>query len=134
MVSTATSAASRNTQQSPLAQSLYRSTPTRPSQLSTVTPERGAASPGHSSLSSSTARVLNLAQPGTPSSTGLFYDDTSSASPSKVARGAAGAAGTASPAPTTTRSDFVVVDREEQEWMDNVWMGVRGKSEGKIGL
>ncbi|WOO79449.1 uncharacterized protein LOC62_02G002970 [Vanrija pseudolonga] len=120
--------------QSPLAQSIYRASPNRPGAVGSPavgTPER------QSPLSSSTARILNLAQPA-PSATGLFYDDTSSASPSKVARGGLGASTssvTAAPATTSTtsRSDFVVVERDEKEWVDNVWKGVRGKGR-HIGL
>lgn len=29
--------------------------------------------------------------------------------------------------------DFVLVDRDEKEWVDNVWKGVRGKA-GRVGL
>ena len=29
--------------------------------------------------------------------------------------------------------DFVMVEREEKEWVDNVWKGVRGKG-GRKGL
>ncbi|KAL1409764.1 hypothetical protein Q8F55_003761 [Vanrija albida] len=115
--------------QSQLAQSIYRASPNRPG--ATTTPER------QSPLSSSTARILNLAQPA-PSSTGLFYDDSGSASPSKVARGGLGASTSSVAAPaaattTTRRSDFVVVERDEKEWVDNVWKGVRGKGRS-IGL
>lgn len=117
--------------QSPLAQSIYRASPNRPGAVGSPavgSPER------QSPLSSSTARILNLAQPA-PSATGLFYDDTSSASPSKVARGGLGASTSSiTAAPTTTsRSDFVVVERDEKEWVDNVWKGVRGKGR-HIGL
>jgi hypothetical protein len=94
------------------------------------TPERPAGSPA---LSASTARALNLSQNGLASSTGLFYDDTTSSSPSKVARGRGGAAGSSPPKAATSRSDFVVVDREQREWVDNVWKGVRGKGR-KVGL
>lgn len=125
-----TSTPLRGNQQSPLAQSLYRSTPTRPIVAATRTPERPTGSPA---LSASTARALNLSQNGLSSSTGLFYDDTTSSSPSKVARGAAGTAGASPPKAAASRSDFVVVDREQREWVDNVWKGVRGKGR-KVGL
>lgn len=29
--------------------------------------------------------------------------------------------------------DFVLVDRDEKEWVDNVWKGVKGKG-GRVGL
>lgn len=116
-----------------LTHSLYRSTgtPLRSGSGAVATPERPTGSP---SLSASTARALNLNQSGAASSTGLFYDDASASSPSKVARGTARAAGASPPRPATSRSDFVAVDREQREWVDNVWKGVRAKSGGKLGL
>jgi hypothetical protein len=79
-------------------------------------------------LSSSTARVLNLHQPGTPSATGLFFDDNTPASPSKVAR-----PNQDTPTKPRERANYTVVDREEREWVDNVWKGVKGKSH-RLGL
>ncbi|BEJ13326.1 hypothetical protein CspHIS471_0305000 [Cutaneotrichosporon sp. HIS471] len=106
----------RTATQSPLAQSLYKSTP-------------GRHSPTRSSpLSSSTARVLNIHQPDTPSSTGLFFDNNTPASPSKVAR-----LEVETPTKPRQRANYTVVDREEREWVDNVWKGVKGKSQ-RLGL
>jgi hypothetical protein len=33
---------------------------------------------------------------------------------------------------TGSADEFIMVEREEKEWVDNVWKGVRGKG-GKIG-
>ncbi|CAK9783428.1 hypothetical protein CC85DRAFT_325279 [Cutaneotrichosporon oleaginosum] len=112
----ATYTPTRTATQSPLAQSLYKSTP-------------GRHSPTRSSpLSSSTARVLNLQQSGTATSTGLFYDDNTPASPSKVAR-----PNQETPTKPRERATYTVVDREEREWVENVWKGVKGKSH-RLGL
>ncbi|GMK56440.1 hypothetical protein CspeluHIS016_0302800 [Cutaneotrichosporon spelunceum] len=106
----------RTATQSPLAQSLYKSTP-------------GRNSPTRSSpLSSSTARVLNIHQTDTPSSTGLFFDSSTPASPSKVAGRAV-----ETPTKPRQRANYTVMDREEREWVDNVWKGVKGKSH-RLGL
>lgn len=98
-----------------------------------MTPTRNPRTPERSSpLSSSTARVLNLQEQGTPSQTGLFYDDNSTASPSKAALGAS-AQHTSSPQKSTRAPAAPGLDREEREWVDNVWKGVRGKGR-KVGL
>lgn len=73
-------------------------------------------------LSSSTAKILNLPPTESPSS-GLFYERSQERSQSTAgANGAANMGG-----------DFVLVDRDEKEWVDNVWKGVRGKA-GRVGL
>ncbi|EJT47748.1 hypothetical protein A1Q1_03323 [Trichosporon asahii var. asahii CBS 2479] len=70
---------------------------------------------------------------------GLFYDPDSTASPAKVAlslsqRGqSTPTQKPAQPQPTEKKDGFVLVDREEREWVDNVWKGVRGKA-GRLGL
>lgn len=74
---------------------------------------------------------------GSPSA-GLFYDPNSTASPSKVALSQSqrgnGTPVQKHPAPAPQeKNDFVLVDREEREWIDNVWKGVRGKA-GRLGL
>lgn len=75
---------------------------------------------------------------GSPSA-GLFYDPDSTASPAKVAlslsqRGqSTPTQKPAQPQPTEKKDGFVLVDREEREWVDNVWKGVRGKA-GRLGL
>lgn len=118
MFQNSNSTPTRNAAQSSLAQSMYKST---------MTPTRNPMTPERSSpLSSSTARVLNLQQQGTPSQTGLFYDESGSASPSKAALGAS-AQHTSSPLKTTRAPTAPSLDREEREWVDNVWKGVRGK-------
>ncbi|WVQ84023.1 hypothetical protein IAT38_006168 [Cryptococcus sp. DSM 104549] len=112
----------------PLSRSLYRpgAAPAGPS-----TPSRAPAGPANaltsstsqphplsnstSSLSSSTAKILNI-QGGSPvKGNGLFYE------PRVAGGGGVGGGG------------FVPVDRDEREWTDNVWKGVRGKG-GKVGV
>ncbi|KAI9635458.1 uncharacterized protein MKK02DRAFT_44148 [Dioszegia hungarica] len=130
------------------------STPTRPSSSSQSqnypssalarTSSNNNNTPGRASpLSQSTAKALNL--PFRPrESTGLFFPEEAGASPSKVGRGSQGAAsssggnsgGAASGGGvgrTGSTDEFVMVEREEKEWVDNVWKGVRGKG-GRVGL
>ncbi|KAL7424608.1 hypothetical protein Q5752_000292 [Cryptotrichosporon argae] len=84
-------------------------------------------------VSTSTARAFNLASHTPPSATGLFYDDSARASPSKVGRQVATAESNAAPAPqpspasSAAGGEFVVIGREEKEWAENVWKGVRGR-------
>ncbi|WVQ76794.1 hypothetical protein IAR50_006468 [Cryptococcus sp. DSM 104548] len=130
--------ASVPTQQGPAS---YRTLPSSAFQPSPCTPIRQAPVPGpsqvhqisqstshphplsastSSNLSSSTAKILNLPTPESPSN-GLFYDRRS---PEKAGAGqAVGGVG----------GEFVLVDRDEKEWVDNVWKGVRGKG-GKLAL
>ena len=87
--------------------------------MTSPTPSHLVASPHrHSPLSASTTKIFNLPAPAAPSSTGLFHESNSTDSPSK-----SGPPG----------GEFVLVDREEREWVDNVWKGVRGKS-GRVSL
>lgn len=96
------------------------------------TPARAPATPRNQSLSQSLTGSTGVR--GSPSS-GLFYDPNSAASPSKVALSQSQSRGTpvaavrtAPPPQPEKRRDFVLVDREEREWVDNVWKGVRGKA------
>ncbi|RXK42256.1 hypothetical protein M231_00615 [Tremella mesenterica] len=96
--------------------------------LSTPTQTRqGRASP----LSSSTAKALNLT-PEAPSSTGLFFDDDNSASPAKLNGTPVSQAGLASQTQGGLSTgkiggEFVMVDREDKDWVENVRRGLRGK-------
>ena len=84
------------------------STPTKPNQNTAQSPN-----PRNSPLSASTASILNLPrETTTPTRKGLFHEAT------------AGGQGT---------GQYVVVNKDDQEWVDNVWKGVRGKG-GRLGL
>ncbi|WRT65019.1 uncharacterized protein IL334_001960 [Kwoniella shivajii] len=73
-----------------------------------------------SPISLTTAKILNLPPPTNHSpNKGLFFEKKDSQSQSQPSNSVGG--------------DFVLIDREEKDWVDNVWKGVRGKS-GKIGL
>lgn len=89
-----------------------------------MTPTRNPTTPDRHPLASSTRSN------STPSQTGLFYDDSSAASPLKAALGAGAPA---SPQKSTRAPAAPSLDREEREWVDNVWKGVIGKGR-KVGL
>ncbi|KAK8846771.1 hypothetical protein IAR55_005859 [Kwoniella newhampshirensis] len=119
-----------NSTSSPLSRTIYRSSPSSSSlnqsqpqtQTQTQTPTRHPLA--NSTTSPSTAKILNLSiSSSSPSKTGLFFDDGNSSNNSQgQTQGSAGGPG----------GDFVLVDREEKEWIDNVWKGVRGKG-GRVG-
>ena len=86
-------------------------------------------------------KTLNLT-PEAPSSTGLFYSADDRASPVKLAQGqrqseqpaqaSAGYGGQSGASASTAASgkvggDFVLVEREDKEWIDNVRRGVRAR-------
>lgn len=92
------------------------------------------STPVRAGLSQSLGASLSGSR-GSPSA-GLFYDPNSTASPSKVAlsQSQRGTPVQQRPAPQPQeKNDFVLVDREEREWVDNIWKGVRGKA-GRVGL
>lgn len=104
------------------------------------TPVKGQGQPStpvRSALNQSLGQSLS-GRTGSPSS-GLFYDPDSAASPAKVAlslsqRGKqTPTQQPAQPQKQEKKDGFVLVDREEKEWVDNVWKGVRGKA-GRMGL
>ncbi|OXH33576.1 hypothetical protein J008_02997 [Cryptococcus neoformans] len=101
------------------AQMAVQQTPSAPPQAAARTALSNSTS---TPLSSSTAKILNLPPTESPSS-GLFYERSQERSQSTAGtNGAANMGG-----------DFVLVDRDEKEWVDNVWKGVRGKA-GRVGL
>ncbi|KAL0255523.1 hypothetical protein I308_100327 [Cryptococcus tetragattii IND107] len=104
---------------SPSSLNQVQQTPSAPSQAVARTALSNSTS---TPLSSSTAKILNLPPTESPSN-GLFYERSQERS-----QGTAGTSGTAS-----MGGDFVLVDRDEKEWVDNVWKGVRGKA-GRVGL
>lgn len=104
------------------------STPSRPSQQLSAPGSAHGASP----LSSSTAKMLNLPRSSTSSSNGLFYDPNGNNSPSKAA-GVTREQDQQQSSASGPGGDFVMVDREEREWVDNAWMGVRGRG-GQLGM
>lgn len=112
-------------------------TPSKPSHQRT----NSNASASRLNTPTSTSKMFNLPGPkSTNSNTGLFYDPNDSNSPSKVGRppgqeqqqdqGNTGASTGSGPG---VGGEFVLVDREEKEWVDNVWKGVLGKS-GRVGI
>ncbi|ORX34391.1 hypothetical protein BD324DRAFT_653168 [Kockovaella imperatae] len=111
--------------------------PSTPSHQLTTTPSRLNSTP---SQPSPLSLPFGTPRTGTPSRTGLFYETDARASPSKIAQ--SGSADRAQDQPSqnvvsvpssTGGGDFVMVEREEKEWVDNVWKGVRGKGGGKKG-
>ena len=66
-----------------------------------------------------------------PSSTGLYFDPSSPASPARI--GQPPQQIQAQEGSNAPGGDFVLIDREEKEWVENVWRGVRGKA-GRLGL
>jgi len=73
----------------------------------------------------------------------LFYDENASASPSKIGRpetaqssqssGGGEVSGSGSGRDGGGIGDFVMVEKEDRMWAENVWKGVAGKR-GNIGL
>lgn len=119
----------------PLSRQVYRPSPSSLNQPAQTAVQQTPSGPSHAaartalsnststSLSSSTAKILNLPPTESPSS-GLFYERGQGRSP----QGTAGINGA-----TNMGGDFVLVDRDEKEWVDNVWKGVKGKG-GRVGL
>ncbi|KAK4685373.1 hypothetical protein P7C73_g4780, partial [Tremellales sp. Uapishka_1] len=103
-------------------------TPDRPSRpaptsnaLTTPTAKQQFSTPSsahrNSPLSSSTSSLFNLPTGSPSSSTGLFFDSPSKPPPQQM-----------------TQGSFVMIDREDREWSENVWKGVRGKGGRKSWL
>ncbi|OCF39950.1 hypothetical protein I317_06262 [Kwoniella heveanensis CBS 569] len=93
---------------------------------SNLSPSKQTQRPVNASpLSSSTAKILNLSTSESPSknSSGLFFDHSQGQGQGQQGQNGQSVGG----------DDFVLVDREEKEWVDNVWKGVRGKG-GKVRL
>ncbi|WWD22083.1 hypothetical protein CI109_106572 [Kwoniella shandongensis] len=115
---TASSKQLTNSTSSPLARSIYRPSPSSSSlqqqpQQQPTTPSRHPLA--NSTTSPSTAKILNLPiGSSSPSKTGLFFDQQQGETTTSGSR-------------TGTDGDFVLVDREEKEYVDNLWKGVRGK-------
>ncbi|WVQ97840.1 hypothetical protein IAU59_004955 [Kwoniella sp. CBS 9459] len=117
-----------------LQRSVFRPITTSNTPGAPQTPTRNPSTPGpnnsnndskllsstSSNLSPSTAKILNLSTSESPSksTSGLFFDHSQGQSQQQGGGGG---------------DDFVLVDREEKEWVDNVWKGVRGKG-GKVAL
>ncbi|KAK6904000.1 hypothetical protein L486_03576 [Kwoniella mangroviensis CBS 10435] len=113
--------------QSQSQRSLYPSTPTRnqltSSTSSNLNQSQSKPHPLSNSTSKTTAQIFNLPYDNSsPSKSGLFFEKKDSP-PNTKTQGAGGGVG----------GDFVLVDREEKDWVDNVLKGVRGKG-GKVGL
>ncbi|WWD00309.1 hypothetical protein V866_007220 [Kwoniella sp. B9012] len=111
--------------QSQSQRSLYPSTPTRnqltSSTSSNLNQSQSKPHPLSNSTSKTTAQIFNLPYDNSsPSKSGLFFEKKDS--PPNINAQGGGVGG-----------DFVLVDREEKDWVDNVLKGVRGKG-GKVGL
>ncbi|WVO16246.1 hypothetical protein L204_103918 [Cryptococcus depauperatus] len=90
--------------------------------LGTKPLDASTSSQPSSSISPSTARLLNLPLPVSPSN-GFFYEQNYD---TPIKTNVPGNAGRAD-------NEFVLVDRNEKEWADNVWKGVIGKG-GRVAL
>ncbi|WVQ68987.1 uncharacterized protein L199_007198 [Kwoniella botswanensis] len=106
---------------------LYPSTPTRNQLISSTSSNLNQSQtqskphPLSNSTSKTTAQIFNLPYDNSsPSKSGLFFEKKDSPPDTNTQGGGVG-------------GDFVLVDREEKDWVDNVLKGVRGKG-GKVGL
>lgn len=85
------------------------------------------APPKPSPLSASTAQLLNLPHDTTPSKSGFYYKQVKKENGEEEIQLATSVPG------GSAGGDFVVVNLEEREWVDNAWKGVCGKG-GRAGL